>query len=233
MPIKGKGKRRIAPRRKRAYRKKYRKSPITRSLGYCFPQRLKISLPYVESVITCSATAANSEWVWRGNNIFDPYFTSTGHQPLYFDQLAAIYNTYYVSGSTFKVIIASTDSAATTGAGRFLVVPTNDSTNLNATYTFNTILEQEHGKRGYYSQMGGKNDTAISKSRMSTRKMLTAPGRTSYNANGGVTGTGPTDAWWWHLIISSMNDSATINNTFRVMIVYDCEFSERKSIQAS
>jgi len=53
-------------------------------------------------------------YVFVANGLFDPDFTSTGHQPLYFDQLAAIYNHYTVVASKIKLTISPVDNTSPT-----------------------------------------------------------------------------------------------------------------------
>jgi len=46
--------------------------------------------------------------IFRMNSAFDPDFTGTGHQPLYFDQFAAVYGQYTVLSAKLTVTFAST-----------------------------------------------------------------------------------------------------------------------------
>lgn len=73
-----------------------------------FPKKLKCVHKYVTSLVA-SAVAATYNHQFSCNGMFDPDITSFGHQPLYFDQLAAVYNHYTVFKSTciFKIVMTN------------------------------------------------------------------------------------------------------------------------------
>jgi len=104
-----------APKLVPQYRsKKYKSSarvnrPI--SLGNsAFPQILKATLRYAETIaITIPALSATGSYTHVCNGLYDPNFTGTGHQPLYFDQMMAIYDHYNVIKSKITYKISSTN----------------------------------------------------------------------------------------------------------------------------
>lgn len=59
---------------------------------------------------------APSVYLLRANSIYDPDAIAAGHQPLYHDQVSALYNHYVVVGSRLKATFYSEDAATTTGA---------------------------------------------------------------------------------------------------------------------
>lgn len=98
----------------RKYRKKklYRKRKMFRGRKKYFRKKnFKISgipwksyykLNYSENIpIT---TGVMNFYNWRLNSVYDPNFTGTGGQPLWHDQLAAIYTSYKVNGCKFKIM---------------------------------------------------------------------------------------------------------------------------------
>lgn len=228
-----KGKSKVRPKTglKRRFKKK-RSTPLVKNLGYLFPQRLKCVMPYVENAITLSAVATPYEYVFAGNNIYDPNYTGTGHQPLYFDQLAAIYNIYYVRASSIKVELLSTSGGTLTGSQRFFIVPTIGAANLTASFSPGTILEQEHCRNRICTAAGNLQKATL-KHYMTSKKMLSSPGSTSFDAQGTVSGSGPADAWYWHVLITSPDDSTAISTVWRATLYYSVEFFERKNIASS
>lgn len=68
-----------------------------------FPNKLLMRHRFTEVGNLSSAAGALGTFNYRANGMFDPNQTSTGHQPLYFDQLAAVYDHYTVIGSVIKV----------------------------------------------------------------------------------------------------------------------------------
>jgi len=78
-------------------------------LGYLFPNRLRVKLPYYDSDNKNVNAVANGScnWTYRANGMFDPLLAgpvgSTGHQPMGFDQLASIYHGYTVKGCKLSI----------------------------------------------------------------------------------------------------------------------------------
>lgn len=96
-------------RRTRARVPRYRvrrvpRTKITASLG--LPEKAYVRHKYVE-LFAQTTPEAGLPWVYRFscNNVFDPNTTGGGHQPLYRDEFADIYNHYRVISSKCKVTI--------------------------------------------------------------------------------------------------------------------------------
>lgn len=70
-----------------------------------------VRFPYPSgNILTEAAPLAGFVWSYRVNSLFDPDFTSTGLQPLGFDQFSALYGRYAVIHTTFEVAFANTTS---------------------------------------------------------------------------------------------------------------------------
>lgn len=98
--------------------RKYRRKPKTRIMrpmmvktGQGFPERISTSLKYVERN-QHSPASPYFTYLFTANSVFDPRTITGGHQPAYFDQYAAIYKRYIVTGCKITVDInnASTSS---------------------------------------------------------------------------------------------------------------------------
>lgn len=97
---------------KKSYRKKYYKKPVPRkSLGVLgFPKMLKVCHKYVSAPAQVNCTlGAMATYIWTCNGMYDPDITSTGHQPLYFDQMALIYDHYTVIGSRIDINVQTSE----------------------------------------------------------------------------------------------------------------------------
>ena len=77
-----------------------------------FPKQLAITHKYSqEGRLTYIGPNANVQYYAFGVNcLYDPYLALGGGQPLYFDQLSAIYNHYTVMRSRIKVTFAVSTS---------------------------------------------------------------------------------------------------------------------------
>lgn len=87
-----------------------------------FPERLVTSLDYVDTLEASASSTAGTfgtEFAYRLNSLFDPYFSLGGHQPFGFDQIATFYNRYMVNAVDIEVIFSdpSTDGVV---AGAYL-----------------------------------------------------------------------------------------------------------------
>lgn len=90
--------------------------PRTLSTGGGFPEKITTTLRYVETFTY--APGANTTPVvkiFRMNSAYDPNYSDAGHQPLYFDQLAAIYGRYQVLSSKLNAKFSAMPTTDTAG----------------------------------------------------------------------------------------------------------------------
>jgi len=77
-----------------------------------FPARVAKKLRYSTSFQLTSTSGAVASYVFRANDLYDPDVTSTGHQPMGFDQLCpGWYNHFCVTHALIKVIFRNSSSA--------------------------------------------------------------------------------------------------------------------------
>jgi len=80
-----------------------------------FPASITKKLRYSTTFAGSSMTGAiTSTYVFRANDLFDPDFTSTGHQPMGFDQLMSWYNHFTVRSARMTVVCKNANSNAPT-----------------------------------------------------------------------------------------------------------------------
>jgi len=90
--------------------------PLTRSVaiprnfvstGKGFPKKLMFTHTYSETVLNSTGAAgALATYNWKLNGMWDTNTTGGGHQPMYFDQVSALYNHYVVVGTKATVRIS-------------------------------------------------------------------------------------------------------------------------------
>lgn len=104
MPRRRKYARSRAPARRRWKRRRVivSRDPIT--------QTTVAKLRYVTRGTLNPPAAGNAFHFFRANSVFDPDYSIGGHQPMGFDQYAALYNEYTVLGSRIKYTILPTGS---------------------------------------------------------------------------------------------------------------------------
>jgi len=83
------------------------------NLGYGFPKAIKITHKYVDTIALTCTSGVPQKLTYYANGMYAIKSSpGGGHQPLFFDQLTALYNHYTVIGSkiTFKWVNASTST---------------------------------------------------------------------------------------------------------------------------
>lgn len=73
-------------------------------LQFGFPTKIITILRYIQTNTLTSTTGGIATQVFRMNGPFDPDVTGIGHQPMYWDRYAAIYQSYRVLGSRITAI---------------------------------------------------------------------------------------------------------------------------------
>lgn len=85
-------------------------------MGTGLPRQVMVKHKYVQSIIFNIPAGGLGQFAWRANGMFDPYVAGGAgeHQPMYFDQYAALYEHYCVIGSkiTFKVSYGTNSAPA-------------------------------------------------------------------------------------------------------------------------
>lgn len=118
-------------------------------LAFGFPDRIITKVRYHDIVTLSSTAGAVGKWLFRANSTFDPDFTGTGHQPLYRDNLAAIYDHYSVLECVVKGKLCNTSATAPFTIG--VVIDDDSSTGT----TLTTLCEQNHSKHTFLPPLAG------------------------------------------------------------------------------
>lgn len=109
------------------------------SLGKGFPLKIQETHTYCEQFyINTGASGALNKYQFSANGMYDPNITSSGHQPMYFDQFTALYDHYCVIGSRMDVTFVP---ATANNPAAVIGVYMEDDTVL--TPTLPAIMEQQ------------------------------------------------------------------------------------------
>lgn len=194
--------------------------------GTTFPKRLCTTLKYVQQI--GPSAAPNGLYAFSCNSLYDPDASFGGTQPLYFDQLMAIYNHYTVVGSkiTYRII-----PKGTTAQEPYRIVSwINDDTSVTPG-DIDAISQQPTSKVRLCS--GGINPTQIVVSnKWSAKKYF--PGSTLANVYlKGNASSGPSEQSYYYLNLRTMDGVSTTNTWIVVEISYVAVFTELKDMAAS
>jgi len=197
-------------------------APLSR-LG--MPNSTRGKLTYAD-VIHIAPASATGQYTFRGNSVFDPDYTSTGHQPYYRDQLAAIYGRYRVYGSKISI------SAVNEQVGSALQVTVIPSSEI-ITFTGSTYPpEYPYARKLRLLGVGGIM-TAEAASSMRTQTVLGLEKREVLDQDySALVGSQPASEWYW-LIVAQDLSAQNVACSLQVTIVYDVEFYDRTIVSPS
>lgn len=85
------------------FRRRRRFQRIHRTIGG-FPNSKTVALRYVDNVILNPTSSASAVNVYRINSVFDPDYTGVGHQPMFHDNYASVYQKYRVNYATITFV---------------------------------------------------------------------------------------------------------------------------------
>lgn len=90
-----------------------------------FPRTKLVRHVYYDNIAFPAALGAgqSSQFGFRCNSMFDPNYSGVGHQPQFYDQMAAIYKTYQVIASFIDVTLDQQN----TSQNNYKIVVTQDS----------------------------------------------------------------------------------------------------------
>ncbi len=213
-------------RPKRAYRRKPRRAPRRRRrkanlsivrTSNGLPDQLYTTLSYTQQ-FQLSADPGLQQF--RGNGMFDPDFSGVGHQPFYFDQLAAVYDRYQVFASSIYIQFHNNQANPI----YCVILPSAESTTLAASpfeakekpYARSTLLPAENG--------GGVRSLRHS---MTTKRIRGEDWLDQDFA--ALTTTNPGRQWFWNLHTARADATTALALTAVVTLKYRCRFMKRNN----
>lgn len=102
---------RRAPLRNRRYKRYAKKMRKVTRIDHPVPKNKLVKLRYCDTFqLDPTGVDAAVRWRFRSNSIYDPDYTAAGHNPMYYNQLAALYESYEVIGSQIRVDFSPTTS---------------------------------------------------------------------------------------------------------------------------
>jgi len=220
-------------------KKIYKKRPVKKSgtfktnepknnvmMGTGLATRLACKLKYTDTIIMTSTAGAITDYQFRLNSLFDPDFTGTGHQPMYFDQYAALYNHYTVIGAKLTARFVSYESNT---CPIIVCAFRNDDTTIINSSSIEYCAEQTGGKTYLLGDGGDSSKTLVIK--YAPKKMFGAllpnvSQTTAVNAN-------PSEQTIASLMMQSADVISSTNAAVQINIEFIVVFSELRDIVGS
>lgn len=196
-------------------------------VGLGFPKRMVMTHKYCDQIkINTAALGAFYAYSFSTNGMYDPNSTGIGHQPMYFDQMTAIYNHYTVIGS--QIIIRATKTDAQPDVATTVGAYINDDGTVVPT-TLSALLEQSNAK---HRILHGNKPTTTFKMKWSAKKTFAG----SILGNDNLIGTSaanPTESQAFTFFLDSSAGVTVTTVTLDVEIRYIAVWTELKDIESS
>lgn len=186
-----------------------------------FPDRLMTKLRYFDTGTLVVTAGSLAKQVFRWNSTFDPDLTGTGHQPLYRDTFAGLYNHYAVISATAEVKILNTDTDTIIICG---MVNEDDS---SSSSTIDTLCEQSTGQHTILPPLAGSLSSHTFRMSWDARKKLNIDPFVSESYQTAV-GSNPTEEQ--DLVIWGSNfDASSSVITYAITLVQTVLWTELSS----
>lgn len=191
-----------------------------------FPKELRIKHKYVEVIGLTSTAGGVATSNFSCNGLYDPNLGGVGHQPLYFDQLSAIYNHYTVIASKMTVKATMPNSAGV--AGMLLGIFINDDSSVTPT-PFYARAEQP---TAVYRNIGQAIGETVLVKKWSAKENF-GPGVLGDPNLQGTSAANPTEQQVFTIFAQANDETSTNSILTLVTIEYDAVWQELKDIANS
>lgn len=184
-----------------------------------FPNTIITKLRYSTYITLTNSSGARGLNVFHANSIFDPDVSGVGHQPMWRDNYANIYNNYVVIGSKITV----TFCGKTSGVNQIYGIVADDDSSISV--TGDALLEMNNS----VSACGGPTISGCEPVTLtSTFEPLEAFGVDAKDDGASATNTGssPSQGFYWGVWAVSMDASSTSLVDIKVEIDYTVKFTE-------
>lgn len=221
-------------------RRYYKKRPVYPKRRPMLPMRIgglsksyKARLRYVEEVTVDPAAGAIASVIFRANDLYDPFYSGTGHQPYGFDQLMSRYDHFTVIASRCMVQFVGSGSASNAVPGYFLI-HLNDGT-ITPFSNISHMLESPDNSRvgmggTVEGLLSGKAENIVSKG-FSMKKFFRK--KVGDDDISGTSSASPSEGAYFHVLCASAGGAETGALRLKVTIDYIAVFTEPRILAQS
>lgn len=209
-------------------RKKNWLPPVRVFLGrQPFPKQLFNTLRYADVVNAAVTSGVGVTYQFSCNSLYDPNASGVGHQPLYFDQLIAIYDHYTVLRSRVKL----TPTALTNLTGALVCAAWIDDDTSASTDIVRNM--ERIGAKTYVFQPGAASAKYPSIYMSWSATEAFGPNPQANDSLQGTSGASPTEQQYFTMNIAENLASASTTPQWVVEIEYDVVWDEFVTISGS
>lgn len=188
------------------------------------PTCMRVKLRYVDHTTHTHTSGAIKTWLMRGNSVFDPDYTFTGHQPSGFDEFAAFYQYYRVVASKVEVILSSLTALVPMMC---LVRPVRE---IETQSQYNPGVESTRAVYGVLPDTGVPN--LILHNKATTAELFSGQSSTDQDF-GALVSANPSKQWYWEVLTQSANQASTASLAVTMIVTYEVIFSQKEVLSVS
>lgn len=192
-----------------------------------FPDRVQTKLLYSDWFELNMTSGAAAVQTFRLNSLFDPDYTGVGHQPMWHDQLSAVYRNYRVKGSkiTAEFMPVTLDNPGTATYGPYVVaIITSNQTTLTASSTALITEDPNSVSKVIGPKLSGRPYAQLSNTFSPQRDLGLDPYEKDLSS--GVT-SNPDQVFYAHVVSRDMATTLTSRISVRVKIEFQAEYFNR------
>ncbi len=191
-----------------------------------FPQEYKTTLRYKEAINLDPTAGQFKTYLYRANGLYDPNYTGTGHQPMGYDNLAAMYSHYCVTKSRMK--LTQITAPANPVCFGVLVSDQNGSSG-----PWPAVTEQNPNIVQYLMPTQGSLSKLVVKKEWDLLKMTGVRDGISSGYSSAV-GADPSDTQYFIIFLQALDQSTDVAAMWYVVeIEYEVTFTVRKEMVSS
>lgn len=194
-------------------------------MGKGFPKTMTMTHKYHEQITVVGASGGLTYFTFSCNGMFDPNITTTGHQPMYFDQCAAVYDHYTVIGSKIRIKVIPFNSVQP--AFRCVLYTDDNATSFSS---ISGIAEQTSGK--IIIVPAAANNPYVFNSKFSTKKAF--PGSILANTDlYGTAAANPLEQEYYTFALQACDTTSSVSCYLDYEIEYIAVWKEIKEVGQS
>lgn len=183
-----------------------------------FPNSIITKMRYCDQIQMTSTLGAMTGYVFAANSVFDPDVSGVGHQPMFRDNFAAIYDQYVVIGS--KITVRMTNVTA----NNTCVFGINGDDDSAGSATLATKMEQNNSQWIQLGPTGSGSDTHTITCTFEPTRDFGVDAKND-GASQTAVGSSPTELWCYQVWMAA-SGANTVTAQFTVEIDYTVKFSE-------
>lgn len=204
------------------------KTPKTKiKTGLGFPLQMVMRHKYHAFFPMTSNAGGQANYSFWANGMYDPDYTGTGHQPMYFDQMCALYDHYAVTAAKITIRV----SGDTVNQGSSVISCfINDDTTTTPSLTLDSIQENSTAK--YFQLSAGNNDGVKTMVLYWNAKKAFGQSVVANPNFQGTSAANPVEASYFTISLLGLNAASVVVNV-DVMIEYTSTWTELRDIGGS